>query len=145
MANRPTVTAYYYWPPEARGDKLVEEAEYKRIVDLLLHLDFSTLDKTVGSSKRWLNEVGMGDGGEGGVVGKGAIPDSLQANGADSNTSGNVANLTGLIRRKNAPASSDSGIGRQPDSAAKEPTEAAKVNVLGANLVRKRKKEAEDS
>lgn len=144
-ANRPTVTAYYYWPPEARGDKMVEEAEYKRIVDLLLHLDFSTLDKTVGSSKRWLNEVGMGDGGEGGVVGKAVIPDSLRANEAASNTSGSVTNLTGLIRRKNAPAASEPANSGQPGSAAKAPTEPAKVNVLGANLVRKRKKAAEDN
>ncbi|KAH6847016.1 histone acetylation protein-domain-containing protein [Chaetomium sp. MPI-CAGE-AT-0009] len=147
LTNRPTVTAYYYWPPEARGDKLVEEAEYKRIVDLLLHLDFSTLDKTVGSSRRWLNEVGVGDGGEGDVVGKAAIPDSLRTNGtALGGASGNVTNLTGLIRRKNAPVSSETGSSRQPDSATKGPTEpAAKVNVLSANLVRKRKKEAEDN
>ncbi|EAQ83001.1 hypothetical protein CHGG_10819 [Chaetomium globosum CBS 148.51] len=145
-ANRPTVTAYYYWPREARGDKLVEEAEYKRIVDLLLHLDFSTLDKTVGSSTRWLNEVGMGDGGEWGVVaGKAAIPSSPRVSDTTSNTSGNVTNLTGLIRRKNAPAPSEPGNSQQPDSAAKEPTEPAKVNVLGTNLVRKRKKGAEDS
>ncbi|KAK3291810.1 histone acetylation protein-domain-containing protein [Chaetomium fimeti] len=147
LANRPTVTAYYYWPPEGRGDKMVEEAEYKRIVDLLLHLDFSTLDKTVGSSRRWLNEVGIGDGGEGDVIGKAAIPDSLRTNGtALGGTSGNVTNLTGLIRRKNAPVSSETDSSRQPGPTTKESAEpAAKVNVLNANLVRKRKKAAENT
>ncbi|KAK4031721.1 histone acetylation protein-domain-containing protein [Parachaetomium inaequale] len=150
LADRPTATAYYYWPPEGRGDKMVDDAEYKRIAGLLLHLDFSTLDKTAGSSRRWLNEAGMSDAGEGDVVGRAVIPDSLRVNGAVSGAgSGNVINLSGLVRRKNVSLPSGADASRQPDSAAKEPAgltaePTTKVNVLGASLVRKRKKEVGD-
>jgi regulator of Ty1 transposition protein 109 len=152
LGDRPIATAYYYWPPEGRGDTLLDEAEYKRIVELLLHLDFSTLDKAVGSSQRWLNEVGVGAAGEGEVVGRTPLPDSLKSNGtAPSSSSGNVTNLTGLIRRKNASQPSEADTSRQPNSAPKvgdgstaEPSVATKVNVLGSSLVRKKKKTVED-
>ncbi len=147
LVDRPTATAYYYWPSEGRGDKMVDEAGYKRIVELLLHLDFSTLDKAVGSSQRWLNEVGMGDGTEGAVVGRAVLSTSLRANGvAPSTASGNVTNLTGLVRRKNPPRPSEAGSNQRPGSppevrdgpAAELPTKP--VNVLGASLVRKKQK-----
>lgn len=151
LGNRPIATAYYYWPPEGRGDMLLDEAEYKRIVDLLLHLDFSTLDKAVGSSQRWLNEVGVGAAGEGEVVGRMPLPDSQRANGAVSNSSsGNVTNLTGLIRRKNVTESSETDTSQRnsapkvADGSTTEPSAAAQVNVLGSSLVRKKKKPAED-
>jgi regulator of Ty1 transposition protein 109 len=152
LVDRPTATAYYYWPSEGRGDRLVDEAGYKRIVELLLHLDFSTLEKAVGSSQRWLKEAGMGEGAEGVVVGRAAIYESLRANGATSSTpGGNVTNLTGLIRRKNVTRSSESDTSRQPDSvsnvsngAPAEPSATQQVNVLGANLVRKKKRDVAD-
>jgi len=148
LADRPTATAYYFWPAEGRGDKLVEEAEYKRIVELLLHLDFSTLNKAVGSSRRWLNEVGIGDSAEGDIVGRAVVPASLRANGTAADTAtGSVTNLTGLIRRKNMSVSARSDAGRPSAPAANEQSglaaePATKVNILGAGLVRKRKKEA---
>jgi regulator of Ty1 transposition protein 109 len=152
LTDRPSATAYYYWPPEGRGNRIVDEAEYKRIVELLLHLDFSTLDKAVGSSRRWLNEVGMGEGTEEGVVGR-AFPTSLRAKGdapgAATGANGDVANLTGLVRRKNPhrPLEGDS------DQRARSPPEVPagpaaeppikQINVLGSSLVRKKKKGAE--
>jgi regulator of Ty1 transposition protein 109 len=153
--RRPVTTAYYYWPPEGRGDKLVWEAEYKRIVELLLHLDFSTLDKAVGSSQRWLAEVGMGGGPDGGVVvGSAVVPDSLGANGGVSSAaSGKVTNLTGLVRRKDAFQTPGADASQSVvDSASKtseastdEPSTTKQINVLGANLVRKKKRNAEDA
>jgi regulator of Ty1 transposition protein 109 len=153
LVDRPTATAYYYWPSEGRGDRLVDEAGYKRIVELLLHLDFSTLEKAVGSSQRWLKEAGMGEGAEGVVVGRAVISDSTRANGSvPSAAAGSVTNLTGLIRRKNVSRSSESDTtSRQPDSASTglngpqaEPSAMQQVNVLGANLVRKKKRDFAD-
>jgi len=149
LVDRPKTTAYYYWPLEGRGDKLVDEAEYKRIVELLLHLDFSTLDKAVGSSRRWLNEIGMGDGTSEHLVGKAPIRDSPATNGdAPQGSDGCVANLTGLVRRKAVSRSSEAGGDRQPVLTAADATESVtspsakpQVNVLGAGLVRKKKKE----
>ncbi|KAL2127973.1 hypothetical protein VTI74DRAFT_9910 [Chaetomium olivicolor] len=145
--NRPSTTAFYHWPPEGRGSRIVGETEYKRIVELLLHLDFATLDKAVGSSQRWLKEVGLGEGPETEVLGKAPAPDT--ANGSASATpaaGGNVTNLTGLIRRKNVSASSQAEAGNRSSSLRQAQSEPAggslavkQVNVLGANLVRKKK------
>ncbi|KAG7288468.1 hypothetical protein NEMBOFW57_004821 [Staphylotrichum longicolle] len=150
LTDRPTTTAYYYWPSEGRGDKMVDEAAYKRIVELLLHLDFSTLDKAIGSSHRWLNEVGMGDGAEEGVVGRAALPDLPKVNGAAAAAADrNVTNLTGLIRRKKGPQSSGADGCQNPSSSPttlERPTAdlpVAEVNVLGSSLVRKKNKDAE--
>ncbi|KAK3309253.1 histone acetylation protein-domain-containing protein [Chaetomium strumarium] len=154
MDRRPVTTAYYYWPLEGRGDKLVWKAEYKRIVELLLHLDFSTLDKAVGSSQRWLAEVGIGGGADSGiVVGNAVVPDSLSADGGVSSAvSGKVTNLTSLVRRKDASQTTGVDPSQSVDSASKsseastgEPSATKQINVLGANLVRKKKRNAEDA
>ncbi|KXX75562.1 hypothetical protein MMYC01_207219 [Madurella mycetomatis] len=145
--DRPTTTAYYFWPPEGRGDKIVDETTYKRVVELLLHLDFSTLDKAVGSSTRWISEVGVGTGWDGQVVGKATVPHSPGANGAVGGAGGNVANLTGLIRRKNPSGSFENATDQRSDLASRAldgptaKTEKQGVNILGANLVRKKKRD----
>ncbi|EGS18434.1 putative regulator of ty1 transposition protein [Thermochaetoides thermophila DSM 1495] len=118
LLDRPTLTAYYYWPSEGRGDRVVDEAEYKRIIELLLHLDFSTLDKALGSSRRWIHELGAP---EVEVIGRATAPEKTEIHAAG------ITNLTGLVRRMNS----------KPSDAQLQP----RVNVLGANLVRKKKKE----
>ncbi|KAL2019166.1 hypothetical protein VTK56DRAFT_10038 [Thermocarpiscus australiensis] len=152
LLDRPTTTAYYYWPHEGRGNKIVDESEYKRIVELLLHLDFSTLDKAVSSSRRWVREVGLGEGSGGEVVGTAAVPDALGVNGSASGAAGgNVTDLTAQARRKNASQPSEvdpsqpSGAAtlQVSDRTAAELTLTKQVNVLGANLVRKKKKDVE--
>ncbi len=145
LDNRPTATAYYYWPLEGRGAKLVDDAEYKRIVELLLHLDFSTLDKAVGSSRRWLNEAGLGQGVEGDdVVGRAMPRDSLKANGSVVGVGGGtVTNLTGLVRRKAGSQPSETSAGQQADSAPTTtgaPVATSNINILGASFVRTKKK-----
>ncbi|GAB1313745.1 hypothetical protein MFIFM68171_03955 [Madurella fahalii] len=148
--DRPITTAYYFWPPEGRGDKVVDESTYKRAVELLLHLDFSTLDKAVGSSKRWINEVDVGVGSDAQVVGKAAVADAPGANGATAGGAGGiVVNLTSLVRRKNLPGSSENVTDQHSDPAPRvldgptAKTEKKGVNILGANLVRKKKRDTE--
>lgn len=151
LINRPTTTAYYYWPTEGRGDQIVDDTEYKRMVELLLHLDFSTLDKAIGSTRRWLHEIGAGGNGEEGIVGKAALPQVSGVTGAAARASSEiVTNLTGLVRKKENPAipadttpshTPGSGTAGVPTSIIEPAVEpAAKVNVLGTNLVRKRRK-----
>ncbi|KAJ4286860.1 hypothetical protein N0V88_007872 [Collariella sp. IMI 366227] len=149
--KRPTTTAYYHWPPEGRGSRIVGESEYRRIVELLLHLDFATLDKTASSSQRWLKEVGLGEATEAEVQGKAPAPDVAKVKGPVPATfvaGGNVTNLTGLIRRKVAQTMSEPEASRQSSSAtepqnnpagASGPPATKQVNVLGVNLVRKKK------
>lgn len=148
LLDHPTSTAYYYWPSEGRGDKIADETEYKRIVELLLHLDFATLDKAAGSSRRWISELGAGPGSEQEMVtGKAAVLEAV--NGAPlSAQGGGVTNLTGLVRRKNL--SQPSGTDTSQESratpqvvGATESSASKQINVLGAGLVRKKKKETE--
>jgi len=118
LLDRPTLTSYYYWPSEGRGDRVVDETEYKRIIELLLHLDFSTLDKALGSSRRWIHELGAP---EVEITGRATASDKTET------PASGVTNLTGLVRRKNP----------KPSDAQPQP----QVNVLGTNLVRKKRKE----
>jgi regulator of Ty1 transposition protein 109 len=148
-------TAYYHWPAEGRGDRLVDEAEYKRIVELLLHLDFSTFDKAAGSTQRWLSEAGLGDGLETEVVGRLIVCDPLKVVAGASISSvsdGKVTNLTGLIKRKPALQSSETDARRNldpnleaSDGPAVVSPDTQPVNVLGGNLIRKKKKDMEST
>ncbi|KAI1006444.1 hypothetical protein K3495_g1780 [Podosphaera aphanis] len=36
---------------------LVEELEYKRVIEFLLHLDFATVERATASTRRWIDEV----------------------------------------------------------------------------------------
>lgn len=129
LLDRPTSTAFYYWPPEGRGEKIVDETSYKRIVELLLHLDFATLDKACGSTARWISEVGMGAKWGTEVTGQ-REQKVLKTSTGDTNPLAAVNNLAGLIKRK------------RPDPASGEANPApAQINVLGAGLVRKKRKD----
>jgi regulator of Ty1 transposition protein 109 len=127
LLDRPTTTPYYHWPSQGRGTRIVDEPDYKRIVDLLLHLDFATLDKATGSTHRWIGEVGMGSSGWGyDVVGEREVP--VTSASAENGTGQQVNNLSGLVKRKRG------------DTTGRDDT-AAKVNVLSAGLVKKKPKE----
>lgn len=139
LLDRPISTAFYYWPPEGRGEKIVDEPSYKRIVELLLHLDFATVEKACGSTARWISEVGMGTKWGTEVVGK-KEPLVLDASAVDVRSAATVNDLAGLIKRKRA----DNGsveAGTASSGAATGTQEPAPVNVLGAGLVRKKKKD----
>jgi len=129
LAAQPVSTAYYYWPPEGRGERLVDEALYKRCTELLLHLDFATLEKGVNSTTRWISEVGMGAEWGFDIVGRRELPTQV-VNGAGGRT---VNNLSGLVKRKRAPEGSNEG---GPNLGGEEPV--GKINVLGAGLIRKK-------
>lgn len=125
-ARTPVHSAHYYWPQEGRGERLFDERGYKRVSELLLQLDFSTLDLAVGSTRRWVGEVGMGSSWNVDVTGEREIV--AVAEGAASGPGGGggkpvVNNLAGLIKRKR------DGADQQ-----------GKVNVLGAGLIRKKPK-----
>lgn len=127
LLDKPISTAYYYWPAEGRGRKIVNESDYKRAYELLLHLDFSKLELAKGSTRRWISEVGMGDAWALEVVGKREVPTPS----SNEPSAGAVNNLSGLIKRK-----------RSEDSAAAGSDEpSSKVNVLSTGLIRKKPKE----
>lgn len=135
LLKQPTSTAHYFWPAGGRGERIVSEGQYRRIAELLLHLDFATLDKAAGSTGRWVGEVGMGGGWGYEVEGRMEVP---AANGAAEGTAAQVNNLSGLVKRKRSSVTEQGAGGAESADGS--------VNVLGAGLVRKRSKtEAEEA
>ncbi|KAH6892988.1 histone acetylation protein-domain-containing protein [Thelonectria olida] len=127
LLDRPTSTAHYSWPLEGRGEKIVSETTYKRIVGVLLHMDFSNLNKAAGSTRRWLSEVGMGSKWGATITGTRELP-ALNQN--DTASGAQVNNLSGLVKRKRTDTTSQKAEELEP-----------KVNVLSAGLVRRKSKE----
>ncbi|KAL8350086.1 hypothetical protein RB598_005429 [Gaeumannomyces tritici] len=138
LTNRPATTAYYYWPAEGRGRRLVKEDGYKRSLELLLRLDFANLELAIGSTRRWINEVGLGSAWGLDVVGARPLP-ALSASG-NGITQPTVSNLSGLIKRKKPVGSDDSQDGSLSTPANSTPA----INVLGAGLIRKKRKPDDD-
>ncbi|CAN8096219.1 unnamed protein product [Discula destructiva] len=99
----PTLTSYYYWPPEGRGTRIVAETDYKRSVDLLMKLDFETLEQAVRSSKRWISEVGGGQKWGLDMVGRRQLPAPL----AMPVAAASVNSMAGLVRKKQKPFALD--------------------------------------
>lgn len=140
LADRPTSSKYYYWPPQGRGERLVDESDYKRTVELLLHLDFSTLDKATGSSRRWIGEAGLW-----GLEVTGTREPSGFQNGEAGDMSAQINNLSGLVKRKRTDtAESEARPGRdgEVDTGVQTlgPQSQDVVKTLGSGLVRKKPK-----
>ncbi|KAM0549804.1 hypothetical protein ACHAPJ_009243 [Fusarium lateritium] len=143
LLDKPATTAYYSWTPQGRGEKIIHETAYKRIVELLLHLDFATLNKAVGSTRRWLSEGGGGSKWGVLVSGTRETPVPTTSDGDKA-----VNNLTGLVKRKRTDSTVDDtqskvnvlSAGLVKKKPKKEPNEQG-VNVLSAGLIRKKPKE----
>ena len=164
---RPTITPYFYWPEEGRGDRIVEESDYKRIVEHLMQLDFSTLEKAMASTRRWISEAAMGTkwgkevtgkripslnfGAAGRGKGMGLFGDIASRGGnsingmvaAPGSKAGGANTLnSSLVRRKAKPeASGDSLAGvLDSDDVFQGQDSKPAINVLGAGLIRKKVK-----
>lgn len=130
LLDRPETSAYYYWPREGRGEKIVDESDYKRCVELLLHLDFATLEKAIASTTRWISEVGMGTRWGLEVTGTRELQ-AQQSTGVSST----VNNLSSLVKRKRPVEAESNGASK---GEVEEP--ANKVNMLAGGLIRKKRK-----
>ncbi|KAI0377964.1 histone acetylation protein-domain-containing protein [Hypomontagnella monticulosa] len=119
-------TPYYFWPESGRGQVVLNDNGYKRAIELLLHLEFGTLEQAIASTARWTNEVNMGEKWALEIVGERATTVAV----ASSSGSGAVNNLTGMVRRKR-------GSDDQPQDGS---VSSAPVNTLGEGLVRKKAK-----
>ncbi|CAK7274753.1 hypothetical protein SEPCBS119000_006334 [Sporothrix epigloea] len=136
LAARPADTPYYHWPLAGRGRLLVDEADYKRINELLLQLDFRTLEKGVNSTRRWIQEAGVGSGDwRMTVVGQLPAP-SVCTTSTRANAASLQPDLDGPIQRKRAPSEAN---GTTDTLTLKVPGSSG-VNVLSAGLVRKKPK-----
>ena len=141
----PTSTAHYYWPCGGRGERIVDETDYKRSVELLLHLDFGNFEKAASSTQRWVKEVGMGQLWGWQVTGT-AEPTASRKTG--DNAAPAVNTLTGLVKRKWTDSGAETVNGLPAGLVQKKPKEEKQegqetppaVNVLTAGLGRKKAK-----
>lgn len=136
LLTQPSSTPYYFWPAGGRGARIVGEGAYKRIVELLLHLDFATLDKASGSTRRWVSEVGMGSAWGYEVTGKMDVPAAVEGGGGSA-AAPVVNNLSGLVKRKRSTTEAGTVA---PAAAVADAVPNGAVNVLGGGLVRKKSK-----
>ncbi|KAM5344736.1 hypothetical protein ACJ41O_010598 [Fusarium nematophilum] len=136
LLDRPATTAYYSWIPQGRGEKIVDENDYKRISELLLRLDFATLSKAVGSTRRWMSEVGRGSRWGVSVTGTRETPAVESA--AESEKV--VNNLSGLVKRKRTDSTAEEKVNVLGEGLVKKKPKEEGVNVLSAGLVRKKPK-----
>jgi regulator of Ty1 transposition protein 109 len=136
LLDQPISSTYYYWPHEGRGEQIVDETDYKRIVELLLHLDFSNLEKAKGSTTRWIGEVAMG----GAKWGRELVgTKDISATAPSGGSGAAVNNLAGLIKRRRPTAETEASDQTSSGMSTEKPV----VNVLGAGLV-KRKRQDDD-
>ncbi|KAI0456843.1 hypothetical protein F5B21DRAFT_466886 [Xylaria acuta] len=119
-------TPYYYWPEAGRGQVVLDENGYKRAVELLLHLEFKSLEHAIASTSRWTGEVNTGEDWALPVVGEKVILDQTTS-GAHLGT---VNNLSGLIQRKR----------KSEDESPLQENTSAPVNMLNEGLLRKKVK-----
>ena len=57
--NKPEQTEYYSWPKDSRGELLLSDKDYTRATEMLLRLDFSSLDCAISSFARWTQEISI--------------------------------------------------------------------------------------
>ncbi|KAI6085905.1 histone acetylation protein-domain-containing protein [Hypoxylon rubiginosum] len=120
-------TPYYYWPENGRGQVVLNDNDYKRAVELLLHLEFGTLAQAIASTARWTKDVNMGKDWALEVIGQGATapPPSTPINDSTAN------DLSTMIKRKRSTSY------HAPDGAT---LSTPAVNTLGGNFSCKKPK-----
>lgn len=136
-SSLPEKTKYYYWPTAGRGAVLLSEKDYKKALDHLLKLDFSTVENAAASTTAWMAYVGSLIGEESAegrnmvVVGRREVSVNTEApkeigEGAARANGVNTVNVLSVKKRK----------------ATEEPPAPvpAGVNVLSAGMVRKKPK-----
>jgi regulator of Ty1 transposition protein 109 len=137
LLERPEISPYYIWLPEGRGQIIVDESGYKRVTELLLRLDFASLELATSSSSRWINEVrcgvwgSMSDAWGQTVIGTKVVEIRNEAAAAGVNT------LTiGLVRKKRKGGPEEPPAA--PPSAPLDTT--PEVHMLSASMIRKKTK-----
>ncbi|KAI1640607.1 histone acetylation protein-domain-containing protein [Biscogniauxia mediterranea] len=125
-------TPHYYWPEAGRGQVVLNENGYKRAVELLTNLEFSTLAQATMSTARWANEVNAGEDWALRIIGeRESVPQPVSSSSSGGGV-GVVNNLSGMIKRK-----------RPAEEPPKDATSSSgSVNVLSSGLIRKKTKDS---
>ncbi|KAI4862075.1 histone acetylation protein-domain-containing protein [Hypoxylon rubiginosum] len=120
-------TPYYSWPENGRGQVVLNDNDYKRAVELLLHLEFGTLEQAIASTARWTKDVNMGKNWALEIVGQRAVlsPPTTSVDGSATN------DLSAMVKRKRSVSEHASG-----GTTSSTPP----VNTLSGGLIRKKAK-----
>ncbi|GAQ09448.1 histone acetyltransferase rtt109 [Aspergillus lentulus] len=137
----------FFWPDSGRGHAVLSEEDYKAAINFLIDQDFDTKHKAIASTKAWAEKVAsladqlwVGQR----VEGRNATTE-LSQKPTDAAT---VISTVFVRKRKTADAESDKpgevrgapGDSEAASATPVQPNQAPSVNVLNANLVRKKKK-----
>jgi regulator of Ty1 transposition protein 109 len=139
LLERPESTAYYVWYPESRGQVIVDESDYKRITELLLRLDFASLELASSSSSRWINEVRSGAWGSMADAWGQTVTGTKVVEIRNAGEAVGVTTLsTGLVKKKRKTGAEEQ---KEAPSVVSSNGTAPQVNVLSAGMtVRKKAK-----
>lgn len=137
----PEQTAYYTWPAPSHGQIVLESKDYKRTNELLLRLDFSTLNFAKGSTRRWISEV-RAEATSPMVSAFGAvISGRTELVKPDKTATSGITTLNaGVVRKKRKAGAEENTVASAQDAAVVSDSSAPKINVLGAGMVRKKAK-----
>ena len=130
----PEKSKHFFWPVACRGNLVLPEKSYGRVYDILLRLDFSSVESARASTGKWIAEAavtaGLPNSKDWGVNVKGSWSPALstsQATGEKRKHENKTTNIT------------TNGSAEPAIPAGKEPP-AAGVKTLEAGLVRKKAK-----
>lgn len=141
VKQQPAKTRHYYWPTSSRGQVVLRERDYQRIINLMLHLDYANKDIAEESTRRWIGDVSTMAGRSWGqvVVGRKLLMVIDNQSGAETN---GITMTSGLIRKKKKRGNED---GEGGVAQAGPPTNQTGINVLPTGLVRKKVKTSADN
>jgi len=128
----------FHWPEAGRGYTVLSETDYKTAVDFLLTLDFDNEEESIASTKAWAEELASITGQL--SVGK-LVEGRSTSTGQSASQTSQATNLMdgGLVRkRKKDDQGQDTSKTGDISQATSVPVQ--EVNVLGTNLIRKKKK-----
>ncbi|KAI9672589.1 MAG: hypothetical protein M1831_000024 [Alyxoria varia] len=138
-AQPPEKSTHFFWPVASRGNLVLPEKSYTRVHEILLRLDFSSVDSARGSTRKWIAEAAVTAG----------LPQSkdwgVSVSGKYSSVS-NTPQAAGEKRKAEDELTNGASNGsREAVMNARKTPPAAGINTLGAGLVRKKAKTSDDS
>ena len=125
----------YYWPTTCRGELVLPEADYRRVNDLLLTLDYADESLAANSTKQWVDAVTKAAGvASWGYVVVGQKPIELPVPAEATVNSVPSLHKPVMVRKKKRPSETDSPYSLDDENGG------SLVKVLSAGLMRKKPK-----
>lgn len=154
QSAQPSITPFYSWPEDSRGELVLSQKDYNRAHELLLHQNFGSEGAAARSTAMWIRETGVLAGRNGSwgwtVVGRNeGAATTVSSSGAgtkegsssSSNGIDGVQTLDASFTRKKRKADGDSTSATSNINGSNGTT----TNVLSGGLVRKKPKVEESS